>query len=97
MNYRALIVSSLVEIGVDADRVQQIESGAAIYGDNGLLDSLYLVAFIAALEERLSAELDTSVSPFGERNVALLDGFRDVQTLTSLLADCASGKAAAKK
>jgi hypothetical protein len=85
MDYRTLIASSLRDIGVDGPRVQQIEAGAMIYGDAGLLDSVYLVALIAALEEKLIVELDAPVNLFGERGVALLDDFKDVQALASFL------------
>jgi acyl carrier protein len=97
MEYRALIASALVDIGVDGHRIQQIESGAMIYGDAGLLDSVHLVALIAAIEERLSVELEAPVSLFGERGVALVDDFKDVQTLVSLLEDRATGHAAARE
>ena len=97
MDYRALIASSLMDIGVDVHRVQQIESGAMIYGEAGLLDSVYLVALIAAVEERLTVELDAPVNLFGQRGVALVDDFKDVQTLVSFLEDRVTGNGAARE
>jgi hypothetical protein len=97
MDYRALIASSLLDIGIDGHRVQQIESGAMIYGDAGLLDSVYLVALIAAIEERLTGDAGAPVNLFGERGFALVDEFKDVQTLASFLEHCVTGNAAARK
>jgi acyl carrier protein len=96
MDYWVLIASSLLDIGVDVHRIQQIESGAMIYGDAGLLDSVYLVALIAAIEERLTVELDAPVNLFGERGVALVDDFKDVQTLISFLEARVPGNAVAR-
>ena len=97
MDYRALISSSLMDIGVDAHGVQQIESGAMIYGDAGLLDSVYLVALIASLEERLTVALDAPVDLFGDRGVALVDEFKDVQTLASFLKNHVTGNATVRE
>jgi acyl carrier protein len=97
MDYRALITSSLVDIGVDVHGVQQIESGAMIYGAAGFLDSVYLVALIAAIEERLTVAMDAPVDLFGDRGVALLDEFKDVETLASFLKDRVTGNAMARE
>jgi acyl carrier protein len=97
MEYRALIASSLMDIGVDVHGVQQIESGAMIYGDAGLLDSVYLVALIAAIEEKLTVALDAPVDLFRDRGVALVDEFKDVQTLASFLEDRVTGNATARE
>ena len=77
MDYRALVTSSLLSIGVESDQVHQIEAGAGIYGDEGLLDSVHLVSLIVAIEEALNKAFDTPVSLFSERDMALLDEFRD--------------------
>lgn len=87
MQYRTLISSSLKDIGLDGARIQLIESGAVIYGDAGLLDSVHLVALIAVLEERLTVRGEAPVSLFEERGFALLDAFKDVQTLVAFLED----------
>jgi acyl carrier protein len=87
MQYRTLIASSLQDIGLDGSRIQLIDTGAMIYGDTGLLDSVHLVALIAALEERLSVPGEAPVSLFEERGFALLDAFKDVQTLVAFLED----------
>jgi hypothetical protein len=85
MDYRALLSSSLLSIGLDVDQVHHIESGAEIYGTTGLLDSVYLVGLIAAIEESLHKVFGTDVDLFGERDVALLDEFRNADTLVSFL------------
>jgi hypothetical protein len=85
MDYRELLSSSLLSIGVDADQVSHIALGAEIYGEAGLLDSVYLVGLIAAIEESLHKALGTEVDLFGERDVALLDEFRNADTLVSFL------------
>jgi hypothetical protein len=85
MDYRALLSSSLLSIGLDVDQVQRIESGAEIYGAAGLLDSVYLVGLIAAIEEALQGAFGTAVDLFGERDVALLEEFRNADTLVSFL------------
>lgn len=97
MDYQALITSSLMDIGVDVHGVQQIEAGAMLYGDAGFLDSVYLVALIAAIEERLTVVLTTPVDLFGDRGVALLDEFKDIQTLASFLKDRVTGNATARE
>jgi hypothetical protein len=85
MDYRALLSSSLQSIGLDADQVHHIEAGAEIYGEAGLLDSVYLVGLIAAIEESLHRSFGTDVDLFRERDVALLDEFRNADTLVSFL------------
>lgn len=85
MNYRALLLSSLLSIGVDPEVVRQIDHGAEIYGDAGLLDSVYLVGLIAAIEEALSRDLETDVDLFSERGTGLLDEFKNANTLVSFL------------
>jgi acyl carrier protein len=97
MDYRAVITSSLMDIGIDVHDVQQIESGAMIYGDAGFLDSVYLVALIAAIEERLTVALDAPVDLFGYRGVDLVDEFKDVQTLASFLKDRVTGNATVRE
>jgi hypothetical protein len=97
MDYRALIASSLTDVGVDVHRVQQIESGAMIYGDAGLLDSVHLVALIAAIEERLSVALDSPVNLFSERGALLVDDFKDVQAMVSLLEQLVTDHAATRE
>ena len=97
MDYQALMASSLTDVGVDVHRVEQIESGAMIYGDAGLLDSVHLVALIAAVEERLSVALDSPVNLFDERGALLVDDFKDVQALGSLLEQLVTGHAATRK
>jgi hypothetical protein len=56
-----------------------------------------LVALIAAIEERLTVALDAPVNLFGERGVALVGEFKDVQTLVSFLKDRVPGNAAARE
>jgi hypothetical protein len=85
VDYRILVAHCLLSIGIDPHLVFQIESGAEIYGPAGLLDSVYLVALIAAIEEVLANALGTPVNFFGERGVDLLDGFRDANTLVLFL------------
>jgi hypothetical protein len=84
-DYRALIISSLLSIGIEPNLVAEIETGAEIYGPTGVLDSVYLVALIAAIEEAFARALDRPVNVFGERGVDLLDEFRDADTLGSFL------------
>lgn len=97
MDHRALIASSLEDVGVDLHRIQEIESGARIYGDAGLLDSVHLVALIAAIEERISVEIGAPVSLFDERGMALVEDFKDFQTLISFLRDRETGHVAARQ
>jgi acyl carrier protein len=85
MNYRALLSSSLESIGVDPHQVQQIESGAEMYGAGGVLDSVHLVGLIAAIEDALDPSSDTRVNLFSERGIDLLDDFRDADTLIAFL------------
>jgi hypothetical protein len=85
MNYRTLLSSSLLSIGVDPYQVKQIETGAEMYGAEGVLDSIHLVALIAAIEERLTTSSDAPVNLFSERGVDLLDDFRNANTLASFL------------
>jgi len=85
MDYRALISSSLLSIGVDPAQVHEIESGAELYGDAGLLDSVHLVSLIAVLEDALARAFDSPVNFFSERGVELLEEFKDVNTLVSFL------------
>lgn len=85
MDYRALVLSTLVSIGVDPDWVHQFEAGADIYGDAGLLDSVYLVGLIAGIEDALSKAEDKPTSLFIESGVALLEAFKDINTLVSFL------------
>ena len=85
MDYRALVAASLEDVGVELDRVRQIEAGAMIYGDTGVLDSVYLVALIAAIEERLVVAQGAPVDLFAERDFALVDEFKDLRTLISFL------------
>jgi acyl carrier protein len=94
MDYRALVAASLTDIGVEFDRVKEIEAGAMIYGDTGVLDSVYLVALIAALEERLAVAQGAPVNLFAERDFALVDEFRDLRTLISFLQGRGTGNAA---
>jgi hypothetical protein len=85
MDYRALVLATLVSIGIDPDHVHEIEAGAEIYGAAGVLDSVYLVGLIAGIEEALSKAEDKSASLFIESGVALLDQFKDINTLVSFL------------
>jgi hypothetical protein len=85
MDYRALVLSALVSIGIDPDQVHEIEAGAEIYGAAGLLDSVYLVGLIAGIEEALSNAEHKSASLFIESGDALLDQFKDIHTLVSFL------------
>jgi hypothetical protein len=85
MDYHALLSSSLLSIGLDPELVVQIEDGAEIYGDAGLLDSVYLVGLIAAMEEALARAFDAPVDLFAERGVGLLDEFKDAKNLVSFL------------
>ena len=85
MDYHALLSSSLLSIGLDPELVLQIEDGAEIYGDAGLLDSVYLVGLITAMEEVLAKAFDTPIDLFTERGVSLLDEFKDANTLVSFL------------
>jgi acyl carrier protein len=85
MDYRALLRSSLLSIGVDPELVHQIERGAEIYGDAGLLDSVYLVGLIAAIEEALTRDLELDVDLFSKRGAGLLDEFKNANTLVSFL------------
>jgi hypothetical protein len=85
MDYRALVLSTLVSMGIDPDRVHEIEAGAEIYGAAGLLDSVYLVGLIAGIEEALSKTEENPASLFTESGDALLDAFKDINTLVSFL------------
>jgi hypothetical protein len=96
MDYRALIASALLDIDIDVHLVQQIEAGAMIYGDAGFLDSVHLVALIAAIEERLAGDPGAPVSLFARRDVDLVDEFADVETLASFLEHCVHDAAAVK-
>ena len=97
MDYRALVLSTLVSIGIEPDQVHAIEAGAEIYGDAGLLDSVYLVSLIAGIEEALSKAEDKSASLFIESGVALLDHFKDINTLVSFLDARAQSNAAIRE
>jgi hypothetical protein len=88
MDYRALLRSSLLSIGVDPELVHQIEHGAEIYGDAGLLDSVYLVSLVAAIEEVLSWHLQTDIDLFSQRGAGLLDEFKNANTLVSFFERC---------
>jgi acyl carrier protein len=94
MDYRALVTSTLTDIGVELDCIEAIEAGAMIYGNTGVLDSVHLVALIAALEERLAVALDAPVSLFAERDFALVDEFKDLPTLVAFLQGLGGGNAA---
>jgi acyl carrier protein len=85
MDYRALVMSTLVSIGIDPDHVHEIEAGAEIYGDAGILDSVYLVGLIVGIEEALSKAQGRPTSLFFESGVDLLDEFKDINTLVSFL------------
>lgn len=85
MDYRALLSSSLISVGLDSDVVCQIEGGGEIYGEAGLLDSVYLVGLIAAIEEALSKACGTDIDLFSERSVGLLDEFKNANTIVSFL------------
>jgi hypothetical protein len=85
MDYRALVLSTLVSIGIDPDQVHEIEAGTQIYGDAGLLDSVYLVGLIAGIEEALSKTEDKPASLFIESGDAVLEAFKDINTLVSFL------------
>jgi hypothetical protein len=93
MDYRALVLSTLVSIGIDRDQVHEIEAGAEIYGAAGLLDSVYLVGLIAGIEEGLSEAEHKTASLFIESGDALLDHFKDIHTLVSFLEERARSKA----
>jgi hypothetical protein len=88
MDYQGLIMTSLWEIGVDPEQVELIKSGAPIYGEAGLLDSVHLVSLIVVLEDTLTKAFDTPVNLFSERGDELLDEFKDVTTLASFLERC---------
>lgn len=97
MDYRALVLSTLASIGIDPDQVREIEAGAEIYGAAGLLDSVYLVSLIAGIEEALSEAEDKPASLFIESGVALLDAFKDINTLVSFLEGRAHRSAAIRE
>ena len=97
MDYRALVLSTLVSIGIDPDQVHEIEAGAEIYGAAGLLDSVYLVGLIAGIEETLSKALDKPASLFIESGIAVLDAFKDINTLVSFLERRAHSNAAIRE
>jgi hypothetical protein len=78
-------MASLSEIGVDRVQVDLIGSGAPIYGEAGLLDSVHLLSLIVVIEDALTQALGTPVSLFSERGDGLLDEFKDVTTLASFL------------
>jgi hypothetical protein len=96
MNYQALLFSSLLSIDVDPELVRLIEHGAEIYGDAGLLDSVYLVALIAAIEEALTRHLETDIDLFAERGAGLLDEFKNATSLVSYLERRVSSCSAAR-
>lgn len=85
MDYRKLVSSSLLAIGVDPEQIRQIESGAEIYGDAGFLNSIHLVSLIATLEEALYQQLKIPISLYSERGDRLLDDFRNENSLVSFL------------
>jgi hypothetical protein len=93
MDYRALVLSTLLSIGIDPAQVHEIEAGAGIYGAAGLLDSVYLVGLIAGIEEALSKAEHKSASLFIESGDALLDQFKDIHTLVSFLEERAQSNA----
>jgi hypothetical protein len=93
MDYRALVLSTLLSIGIDPEQVREIEAGAAIYGAAGLLDSVYLVGLIAGIEEGLSKAEHNSASLFIESGDALLDQLEDIHTLVSFLEERAQSNA----
>ena len=97
MDYRALVLSTLVSIGIDQDQVHEIEAGAEIYGAAGLLDSVYLVGLIAGIEETLSKDEDKPANLFLESGVDLLDAFKDINTLVSFLERRAQSNAALRE
>jgi hypothetical protein len=85
MDYQALLSSCLLSVGVEPELVHQIQQGAEIYGDAGLLDSVYLVALIVAIEEALGKVLETTIDLYSERGVGLLDTFKYASSLISFL------------
>jgi acyl carrier protein len=85
MDYQALLSSCLLSVGLDPELIQQIELGAEIYGDGGLLDSVHLVGLIVAIEEALNKVFDTTIDLYSERGVGLLDEFKNANTLVSFL------------
>jgi hypothetical protein len=93
MDYRALVLSTLVSIGIDPDQVHEIEAGVEIYGKAGLLDSVYLVSLIVGIEDALSKAQGKPANLFFESGVDLLDEFKDINTLVSFLEGLAQSDA----
>jgi hypothetical protein len=60
--------------------------GTVLVGPDGLLDSLGLVNFIVALEQKIEADYDTSVSLIDDDLVNEGSHFADVASLTRYLA-----------
>ena len=70
---------------MDVDQVNEIEAGADIYGESGLLDSIQLVSLIAAIEEGLTDAFGKPTDLFGQQNWALLAAFTNTTSLVSFL------------
>lgn len=85
MDFRKLISSSLLSIGVDMDSVRQIEDGAEIYGEAGILDSLHLVSLISTVGDVLCELFGEPVGLLQEPDWTLIDHFRNIDTLVSFL------------
>jgi hypothetical protein len=88
MDYHRFIMASLSQIGIDPEQCDLINSGVAIYGEAGLLDSVHLLSLIVVIDDALTQALGTPVNLFSERGDGLLDEFKDITTLAAFLERC---------
>jgi acyl carrier protein len=90
----ALIIAAIEELNPSLAEPVDLSAGAdtALYGDDGVLDSLGLVALITAVEQQIEDDYATPISLIDERAISRARSpFRTVGSLAEFAVDVTAG------
>ncbi|MGM3175124.1 hypothetical protein [Dickeya lacustris] len=80
-----LLRDKLVAIGVDNGRIKAIFEGCALFGAEGVLDSINIVSLIAVLSDHCEATYHLKGDLFNLADERLFDAFQTLDSLTGFL------------
>ncbi|UJR52689.1 hypothetical protein [Dickeya zeae] len=80
-----LLRDKLTAIGIDNGRITEIFQGAALFGAEGLLDSINIVSLIAVLSDHCEATYHLTGDLFDLTDDRVFDAFQNLTSLTAFL------------